>query len=76
MPAPQLSLKPCLSRGHLAHLPALAPSFSEPRLPHSPPPPPLLDSGRLPRASWVSLTLGALLVGVLAGITWTVICRW
>ncbi|EHB15191.1 Thyroid peroxidase, partial [Heterocephalus glaber] len=35
-----------------------------------------VDSGRLPRASWVSLALGALLVGVLAGITWTVICRW
>ncbi|KAM6149578.1 thyroid peroxidase [Erethizon dorsatum] len=35
-----------------------------------------VDSGRLPRASWVSLALGVLLVGILAGVTWTVICRW
>ncbi|XP_012373124.1 thyroid peroxidase isoform X2 [Octodon degus] len=35
-----------------------------------------IDSGRLPQASWVSLVLGALLVSVLAGVTWMVICRW
>ncbi|KFO33924.1 Thyroid peroxidase [Fukomys damarensis] len=35
-----------------------------------------VDSGRLPRASWVSLALGALLIGILVGVTWTVICRW
>ncbi|XP_058523361.1 thyroid peroxidase [Ochotona princeps] len=35
-----------------------------------------VDSGRLPRASWVSIALGALLIGVMAGLTWTVICRW
>ncbi|XP_008576610.1 PREDICTED: thyroid peroxidase [Galeopterus variegatus] len=35
-----------------------------------------VDSGRLPWASWVSIALGALLVGGLAGLTWTVICRW
>lgn len=34
------------------------------------------DSGRLPKASLVSIALGALLVGGLAGLTWTVICRW
>nr|XP_048295540.1 thyroid peroxidase [Myodes glareolus] len=35
-----------------------------------------IDSGRLSRASWVSIALGALLVGGLASLTWTVICRW
>ncbi|XP_012666046.1 thyroid peroxidase isoform X3 [Otolemur garnettii] len=35
-----------------------------------------VDSGRLPQASWVSIALGALLVGGSAGLTWTVICRW
>ncbi|ERE68517.1 thyroid peroxidase-like protein [Cricetulus griseus] len=35
-----------------------------------------IDSGRLPRASWVSIALGALLIGGLASLTWTVICRW
>nr|XP_051685939.1 thyroid peroxidase [Oryctolagus cuniculus] len=35
-----------------------------------------VDSGRLPRASWVSIALGALLVGGMAVLTWTVICRW
>ncbi|XP_040478807.1 thyroid peroxidase isoform X4 [Ursus maritimus] len=35
-----------------------------------------VDSGRLPKASLVSIALGALLVGGLAGLTWTVICRW
>ncbi|XP_004436492.1 PREDICTED: thyroid peroxidase [Ceratotherium simum simum] len=35
-----------------------------------------VDSGRLPKASLVSLVLGALLVGGLAGLTWMVICRW
>ncbi|KAM5318229.1 thyroid peroxidase [Glossophaga mutica] len=35
-----------------------------------------LDSGRLPKASLVSLTLGALLVCVLAGLTWAAICWW
>ncbi|XP_032722907.1 LOW QUALITY PROTEIN: thyroid peroxidase [Lontra canadensis] len=35
-----------------------------------------VDSGRLPKASWVSIALGALLVGGLAGLTWTVVCRW
>lgn len=34
------------------------------------------DSGRLPKASLVSITLGALLVCVLAGLTWTAICWW
>uniref|UniRef100_A0A7N5JVY4 Thyroid peroxidase n=1 Tax=Ailuropoda melanoleuca TaxID=9646 RepID=A0A7N5JVY4_AILME len=34
-----------------------------------------VDSGRLPKASLVSIALGALLVGGLAGLTWTVICR-
>uniref|UniRef100_A0A667HR18 Thyroid peroxidase n=1 Tax=Lynx canadensis TaxID=61383 RepID=A0A667HR18_LYNCA len=34
-----------------------------------------VDSGRLPKASWVSVALGALLVGGLAGLTWTVVCR-
>lgn len=34
------------------------------------------DSGRLPRASWVSIALGALLIGGMAGLTWTVIYRW
>ena len=34
------------------------------------------DSGRLPKASWVSVVLGALLVGGLAVLTWTVVCRW
>ncbi|XP_045045481.2 thyroid peroxidase isoform X2 [Desmodus rotundus] len=35
-----------------------------------------VDSGRLPKASLVSITLGALLVCVLAGLTWTAICWW
>ncbi|XP_042098688.1 thyroid peroxidase isoform X3 [Ovis aries] len=35
-----------------------------------------VDSGRLPRASVVSLVLGAVLVCGLAGLTWTVVCRW
>lgn len=35
-----------------------------------------VDSGRLPRASVVSLVLGAVLVCSLAGLTWTVVCRW
>ncbi|XP_064350307.1 thyroid peroxidase isoform X2 [Camelus dromedarius] len=35
-----------------------------------------VDSGRLPRASMVSFALGAVLVCGLAGLTWTVVCRW
>ncbi|XP_064219870.1 thyroid peroxidase isoform X4 [Aotus nancymaae] len=35
-----------------------------------------IDSRSLPRASWVSISLAALLIGGLAGLTWTVICRW
>ncbi|XP_011844919.1 PREDICTED: thyroid peroxidase [Mandrillus leucophaeus] len=35
-----------------------------------------IDSGRLPRATWVSMSLAALLIGGLAGLTSTVICRW
>ncbi|XP_054422800.1 thyroid peroxidase [Pteronotus mesoamericanus] len=35
-----------------------------------------VDSGRLPRASVVSVVLGALLVCVLAALTWTAICWW
>uniref|UniRef100_A0A2K5HY95 Thyroid peroxidase n=1 Tax=Colobus angolensis palliatus TaxID=336983 RepID=A0A2K5HY95_COLAP len=35
-----------------------------------------VDSGRLPRATWVSISLAALLMGGLAGLTSTVICRW
>nr|XP_019607599.1 PREDICTED: thyroid peroxidase isoform X2 [Rhinolophus sinicus] len=35
-----------------------------------------VDSGRLPKASLLSIALGALLVSGLAGLTWTVICRW
>ncbi|XDA71727.1 hypothetical protein R6Z07M_002005 [Ovis aries] len=35
-----------------------------------------VDSGRLPRASVVSLVLGAVLICGLAGLTWTVVCRW
>ncbi|KAF6321863.1 thyroid peroxidase [Rhinolophus ferrumequinum] len=35
-----------------------------------------VDSGRLPKASLLSIALGALLVIGLAGLTWTVICRW
>uniref|UniRef100_A0A8C0DQ32 Thyroid peroxidase n=1 Tax=Balaenoptera musculus TaxID=9771 RepID=A0A8C0DQ32_BALMU len=35
-----------------------------------------VDSGRLPRASMVSIVLGAVLVCGLAGLTWTVVCRW
>uniref|UniRef100_A0A8I5TC16 Thyroid peroxidase n=1 Tax=Pongo abelii TaxID=9601 RepID=A0A8I5TC16_PONAB len=35
-----------------------------------------VDSGRLPRATWVSISLAALLIGGLAGLTSTVICRW
>lgn len=34
------------------------------------------DSGRLPRASMVSIVLGAVLVCGLAGLTWMVVCRW
>ncbi|XP_059798303.1 thyroid peroxidase isoform X1 [Balaenoptera ricei] len=39
-------------------------------------PPVCKDSGRLPRASMVSIVLGAVLVCGLAGLTWTVVCRW
>uniref|UniRef100_A0A2K5DHK0 Thyroid peroxidase n=1 Tax=Aotus nancymaae TaxID=37293 RepID=A0A2K5DHK0_AOTNA len=39
-------------------------------------PPRCKDSRSLPRASWVSISLAALLIGGLAGLTWTVICRW
>ncbi|XP_012517629.1 PREDICTED: thyroid peroxidase isoform X3 [Propithecus coquereli] len=35
-----------------------------------------IDSGRLPRASWVSIALGALLVGGVTGLSWVAICRW
>ncbi|XP_036904649.1 thyroid peroxidase [Sturnira hondurensis] len=35
-----------------------------------------VDSGRLPKASLVSISLGALLVCILAGLTWTAICWW
>uniref|UniRef100_A0A2I2YBP3 Thyroid peroxidase n=1 Tax=Gorilla gorilla gorilla TaxID=9595 RepID=A0A2I2YBP3_GORGO len=35
-----------------------------------------VDSGRLPRATWVSILLAALLIGGFAGLTSTVICRW
>nr|XP_044999444.1 thyroid peroxidase [Jaculus jaculus] len=35
-----------------------------------------VDSGSLPQASWVSIVLGALLISGLAGLTWTVVCRW
>ncbi|XP_036119159.1 thyroid peroxidase [Molossus molossus] len=35
-----------------------------------------VDSGRLPKASLVSIVLGALLICSLAAFTWTVICRW
>ncbi|XP_006153588.1 thyroid peroxidase [Tupaia chinensis] len=35
-----------------------------------------VDSGRLPRASWVSVALGALLVGGVAALSWTAVCRW
>uniref|UniRef100_A0A8I3VZE9 Thyroid peroxidase n=1 Tax=Callithrix jacchus TaxID=9483 RepID=A0A8I3VZE9_CALJA len=35
-----------------------------------------IDSRSLPRASWVSISLAALLIGGLAGLTWTMICRW
>uniref|UniRef100_A0A8C6F5W0 Thyroid peroxidase n=1 Tax=Monodon monoceros TaxID=40151 RepID=A0A8C6F5W0_MONMO len=35
-----------------------------------------VDSGRLPRASMVSIVLGAVLVCGLAGLTWMVVCRW
>uniref|UniRef100_A0A8C9KZ91 Thyroid peroxidase n=1 Tax=Phocoena sinus TaxID=42100 RepID=A0A8C9KZ91_PHOSS len=35
-----------------------------------------VDSGRLPRASMVSIMLGAVLVCGLAGLTWMVVCRW
>ncbi|KAM4867311.1 thyroid peroxidase [Thomomys bottae] len=35
-----------------------------------------VDSGELPRASWVSIALGVILIGCLAGLSWTVICRW
>uniref|UniRef100_A0A8D2JRS9 Thyroid peroxidase n=1 Tax=Sciurus vulgaris TaxID=55149 RepID=A0A8D2JRS9_SCIVU len=34
-----------------------------------------VDSGRLPRASWVSIALGTLLISGLAALTWLVICR-
>uniref|UniRef100_A0A2K6UMP7 Thyroid peroxidase n=1 Tax=Saimiri boliviensis boliviensis TaxID=39432 RepID=A0A2K6UMP7_SAIBB len=33
-----------------------------------------IDSRNLPRASWVSISLAALLIGGVAGLTWTVIC--
>uniref|UniRef100_A0A2K6GJJ4 Thyroid peroxidase n=1 Tax=Propithecus coquereli TaxID=379532 RepID=A0A2K6GJJ4_PROCO len=39
-------------------------------------PPLCKDSGRLPRASWVSIALGALLVGGVTGLSWVAICRW
>uniref|UniRef100_A0A8D0Y1E5 Thyroid peroxidase n=1 Tax=Sus scrofa TaxID=9823 RepID=A0A8D0Y1E5_PIG len=35
-----------------------------------------VDAGRLPRASVVSIALGAMLVCGLAGLAWTVVCRW
>ncbi|XP_047638685.1 thyroid peroxidase isoform X1 [Phacochoerus africanus] len=35
-----------------------------------------MDAGRLPRASVVSIALGAVLVCGLAGLAWTVVCRW
>ncbi|XP_066241044.1 thyroid peroxidase [Saccopteryx leptura] len=35
-----------------------------------------VDSGRLPKASLLSIALGALLICGLAGLTWMVICRW
>uniref|UniRef100_A0A2K5PJ80 Thyroid peroxidase n=2 Tax=Cebus imitator TaxID=2715852 RepID=A0A2K5PJ80_CEBIM len=35
-----------------------------------------IDSRSLPWASWVSISLAVLLIGGLAGLTWTVICRW
>ncbi|XP_054533636.1 thyroid peroxidase isoform X6 [Pan troglodytes] len=35
-----------------------------------------VDSGRLPRATWISISLAALLIGGFAGLTSTVICRW
>uniref|UniRef100_A0A8D0TH73 Thyroid peroxidase n=1 Tax=Sus scrofa TaxID=9823 RepID=A0A8D0TH73_PIG len=35
-----------------------------------------VDAGRLPRASVVSIALGAVLVCGLAGLAWTVVCRW
>lgn len=34
------------------------------------------DSGRLPKASLVSIALGIVLVVGLAGLTWTLVCRW
>uniref|UniRef100_A0A2K6UMM0 Thyroid peroxidase n=1 Tax=Saimiri boliviensis boliviensis TaxID=39432 RepID=A0A2K6UMM0_SAIBB len=37
-------------------------------------PPRCKDSRNLPRASWVSISLAALLIGGVAGLTWTVIC--
>ncbi|XP_049758541.1 thyroid peroxidase isoform X5 [Elephas maximus indicus] len=40
------------------------------------PPPVCKDSGRLPKASFVSITLGGVLIGGLAALTWLVICRW
>ncbi|XP_054533635.1 thyroid peroxidase isoform X5 [Pan troglodytes] len=39
-------------------------------------PPLCKDSGRLPRATWISISLAALLIGGFAGLTSTVICRW
>ncbi|XP_054199625.1 thyroid peroxidase isoform X15 [Homo sapiens] len=39
-------------------------------------PPLCKDSGRLPRATWISMSLAALLIGGFAGLTSTVICRW
>ncbi|XP_063450745.1 thyroid peroxidase isoform X4 [Pan paniscus] len=35
-----------------------------------------VDSGRLPRATWISISLAALLIGGFTGLTSTVICRW
>ncbi|XP_024308860.1 thyroid peroxidase isoform X7 [Homo sapiens] len=39
-------------------------------------PPLCKDSGRLPRVTWISMSLAALLIGGFAGLTSTVICRW
>ncbi|XP_004709888.1 thyroid peroxidase [Echinops telfairi] len=35
-----------------------------------------VDSGRLPKASVVSITLGGVLIGSLAALAWVVICKW
>uniref|UniRef100_A0A8C9ANH1 Thyroid peroxidase n=1 Tax=Prolemur simus TaxID=1328070 RepID=A0A8C9ANH1_PROSS len=39
-------------------------------------PPTCKDSGRLPRASWASIALGALLVGGVAGLSSVAVCWW